>query len=91
MKKMMKSALALTVMTLVTAVMAILAPEADAAGAVYVAGKLAAFTSYLAERLGHIRFIKAMNSEEQEKTASLRYIEERYEADKHTFGIMAVM
>ena len=52
-------------------------------GAVYVAGKLAAFTAFLAERFGRIRFIKAMNSEERENAASLRYIEERYEADKY--------
>ena len=52
-------------------------------GAVYVAGKLSAFTAFLAERFGRIRFIKAMNSEEKENAASLRCIEERYEADKY--------
>ena len=52
-------------------------------GAVYVAGKLAAFTAFLAERFGRIRFIKAMNGEEKENAASLRYIGERYEADKY--------
>lgn len=52
-------------------------------GAVYVAGKLAAFTAFLAERFGRIRFIKAMNGEDRENAASLRYIGERYEADKY--------
>ena len=52
-------------------------------GAVYVAGKLAAFTAFLAERFGRIRFIKAMNGEERENAASLQYIGERYEADKY--------
>ena len=52
-------------------------------GAVYVAGKLAAFTAFLAERFGRIRFIKAMNSEEKENAAGLRCIEDRYEADKY--------
>lgn len=52
-------------------------------GALYVAGKLSAFTAFLAERFGRIRFIKAMNSEEKENAASLRCIEERYKADKY--------
>ncbi len=52
-------------------------------GAVYVAGKLAAFTAFLAERFGRIRFIKAMNGEERENAAGLRCIEERYKADKY--------
>ena len=78
-----EAALVLIVGFIVTMVIMFFAARFSERGAVYVAGKLAAFTSYLAERLGHIRFIKAMNSEEQEKTASLRYIEERYEADKY--------
>lgn len=78
-----EAALVLIVGFVVTMVIMFFAARFSERGAVYVAGKLAAFTSYLAERLGHIRFIKAMNSEEQEKTASLRYIEERYEADKY--------
>ena len=52
-------------------------------GAVYVTGKLSAFTAFLAERFGRIRFIKAMNSEEKENAAGLRCIEDRYEADKY--------
>ncbi len=52
-------------------------------GAVYVAGKLSAFTAFLAERFGRIRFIKAMNSEGKENAAGLRCIEDRYEADKY--------
>ena len=52
-------------------------------GAVYVAGKLSALTSFLAERFGRIRFIKAMNSEETESENGLRYINERYEADRY--------
>ena len=78
-----EAALVLIVGFVVTMVIMFFAARFSERGAVYVAGKLAAFTSYLAERLGRIRFIKAMNSEEQEKTASLRYIEERYEADKY--------
>ena len=78
-----EAALVLIVGFIVTMVIMFFAARFSERGAVYVAGKLATFTSYLAERLGHIRFIKAMNSEEQEKTASLRYIEERYEADKY--------
>lgn len=78
-----EAALVLIVGFIVTMVIMFFAARFSERGAVYVAGKLASFTSYLAERLGHIRFIKAMNSEEQEKTASLRYIEERYEADKY--------
>ena len=78
-----EAALVLIVGFIVTMVIMFFAARFSERGAVYVAGKLAAFTSYLAERLGHIRFIKAMNSEETEKTASIRYIEERYEADKY--------
>lgn len=78
-----EAALVLIAGFVVTMVVMFFAARFSERGAVYVAGKLAAFTSYLAERLGHIRFIKAMNSEERENTASLRYIEERYEADKY--------
>ena len=52
-------------------------------GAVYVAGKLANFTAFLAERFNHIRFIKAMNSEEKETGIAIGYINERYEAEKY--------
>ncbi len=52
-------------------------------GAMYVAGRLSAFTAFLAERFGRIRFIKAMNSESSENAAGLRYIRERYEADRY--------
>ena len=52
-------------------------------GAVYVAGKLAGFTAFLAERFNRIRFIKAMNSEEKEADLAVSYINERYEAEKY--------
>ena len=52
-------------------------------GAVYVAGKLASFTAFLAERFNRIRFIKAMNSEEKEADLAVAYINERYEAEKY--------
>ncbi|MBQ3384425.1 MAG: ABC transporter ATP-binding protein [Erysipelotrichaceae bacterium] len=52
-------------------------------GAVYVAGKLADFTAFLAERFNRIRFIKAMNSEEKETDLAVTYINERYEAEKY--------
>ena len=52
-------------------------------GAMYVANKLANLTSFLAERFGRIKFIKAMNSSEKETALSIRYIEERYEAEKY--------
>ena len=78
-----EAALVLIIGFIVTMVIMFIAARFSERGAMYVAGKLAAFTSYLAERFGHIRFIKAMNSEEKENTASLKYIEERYEADKY--------
>lgn len=52
-------------------------------GAAYVAGKLADFTAFLAERFNRIRFIKAMNSEEKEADFAVTYINERYEAEKN--------
>ena len=52
-------------------------------GAAYVAGKLADFTAFLAERFNRIRFIKAMNSEEKEADLAVAYINERYEAEKY--------
>ncbi|MBQ1342378.1 MAG: ABC transporter ATP-binding protein, partial [Erysipelotrichaceae bacterium] len=52
-------------------------------GAAYVAGKLADFTAFLAERFNRIRFIKAMNSEEKEADLAVAYITERYEAEKY--------
>ena len=78
-----EAALVLIAGFVITMVIMFFAARFSERGAVYVAGKLAAFTAYLAERLGHIRFIKAMNSEEKENAASLRFIEERYEADKY--------
>ena len=68
---------------LVTMIIMFISARFSERGAVYVAGKLAAFTAFLAERFGRIRFIKAMNGEDRENAASLRYIGERYEADKY--------
>lgn len=78
-----EAALILVLGFILTMVIMFYAARFSERGATYVAGKLASFTSYLAERFGHIRFIKAMNSEEAENAASFRLIEERYEADKY--------
>ena len=52
-------------------------------GAAYTASKLAALTSFLAERFNRIKFIKAMNSEEKETENGNAYIDERFEAARY--------
>ena len=67
----------------ITMVIMFISAKISEKGAVYVAGKLANFTAFLAERFNRIRFIKAMNSEKKEADNSIRYINERYEAEKY--------
>ena len=68
---------------IVTMVIMFISAKFSEKGAVYVAGKLASFTAFLAERFNRIRFIKAMNSEEKEADLAVTYINERYEAEKY--------
>jgi ATP-binding cassette subfamily B protein AbcA/BmrA len=68
---------------IVTMVIMFISAKFSEKGAVYVAGKLASFTAFLAERFNRIRFIKAMNSEEKETDLAVTYINERYEAEKY--------
>ncbi len=68
---------------IVTMVIMFISAKFSEKGAVYVTGKLAGFTAFLAERFNRIRFIKAMNSEEKETGIAIGYINERYEAEKY--------
>ncbi|MBR0229910.1 MAG: ABC transporter ATP-binding protein, partial [Erysipelotrichaceae bacterium] len=68
---------------IVTMIIMFISAKFSEKGAVYVAGKLANFTAFLAERFNRIRFIKAMGSEEKETGYAIKYINERYEAEKY--------
>ena len=76
-------ALVLSAGFILTMVLMFIAAKYSERGALYTASKLAALTSFLAERFSRIRFIKAMNSEETETANGNGYIDERYEAAKY--------
>lgn len=76
-------ALILIIGFIVTMVLMFIAAKYSERGATYVASKLAALTSFLAERFNRIRFIKAMNSENKETGIGNGYIDERYEAARY--------
>ncbi len=76
-------ALILIIGFIVTMVLMFIAAKYSERGATYVASKLAALTSFLAERFNRIRFIKAMNTENRETGIGNGYIDERYEAAKY--------
>ncbi len=76
---------------IITMVIMFIAAKFNEKGAMFVAAKLSAFTAFLAERLNRSKCIKAMNSEEKENAAGLKYIDERYEADKYNAMAMTLV
>lgn len=84
-------ALMLIVGFILTMVIMMVTSRYSERGAFYVARELSAFTAFLAERLGRIRFIKAMNGQSVETGNGNRRIDARYEAGKYNAMAMTAV